>query len=55
MLEMQRILVVAITSTRAQVKELAPPVHRGEAQGGVAGARSPSMPPLLTTDGVDKM
>jgi hypothetical protein len=47
--------MVDITSTQALAKELAPPFHRGEAQAGAARAKSPSMLPLLTADGVDRM
>jgi hypothetical protein len=34
MLEAKRILMVYFTSTQAQAKEFAPPVHQGEAQAG---------------------
>jgi hypothetical protein len=44
--------MVDVTSTQAQTKELAPPVHQGDAE--AAGAKSPSTLPSLTTDGVDR-
>jgi hypothetical protein len=47
--------MVDVTSTQAQVKGLALPVHQGEAQGEAIGAKSPSMPPPPTTDGLDRM
>jgi hypothetical protein len=45
--------MVDFTSTQAQVKEFDTPVRRGEAEAAVA--KSPSTPPPLTTDGVDRM
>jgi hypothetical protein len=47
--------MVDITSTQALAKELAPPFHRGEAQARATIAKSPSMLPLLTADGVARM
>jgi hypothetical protein len=47
--------MVDFTSTQVQAKELASPVCRGEAQAEAAVAKSSSMSPLLTTDGVDRV
>jgi hypothetical protein len=47
--------MVDFTSTQAQSKELAPPVRRGVGQVRAVGAISPSMPPPLTTNRVDRM
>jgi hypothetical protein len=54
-LKTERFLMVDFTSTQAQAKEMAPPVHREEAQGGAIGAKSQSTLPPLIIDGVDMM
>jgi hypothetical protein len=55
MVKMEWILLVDFTPTQAQAKELAPPICRGEAQDEAAIAKSPSTPPPLPADGVDRM
>jgi hypothetical protein len=55
MLETERILMVDFTPTQDQAKEVAPPVHRGEAQAEAAVSKSLSMLPPLTVDRVDRM
>jgi hypothetical protein len=47
--------MVGYASTQAQAKKMAPPASRGEAQDEAAVAKSPSAPPPLTADGVDRM
>jgi hypothetical protein len=54
-LKTERILMVDFTSTQAMAMELAPPVHRGEAQSEGVVDKSPSTPPPLIADGVDRM
>jgi hypothetical protein len=49
------ILMVDVTSTQAQAKELAPLVPQAEAQARAAGGKSPKTPPPLTADGLDMM
>jgi hypothetical protein len=47
--------MVDFIPTQAQTKELAPPVHRAQAQDEATVAQSSSTPPMLTADGVDMM
>jgi hypothetical protein len=54
-LEMERIISVDFTPTQAQGKELAALVHRGWTQAEATVAKSLSMPPPLTDDGVDRI
>jgi hypothetical protein len=45
----ERVMMLDFTSTQALAKELAPPVHRGEARAEAAEANSTSTSPPLTT------